>query len=106
MAVNASTTVDTTLVEGSAKVIYGIDAHSANVTLTLPDAALIAGREFMIFANADPGSYYIKVTATGGDKIGSAGGATTLISTDAACGLTLVSDGTSYGVVGSYGTWS
>ena len=106
LSVNASTTVDTTLTSSSTKTVYGVDAHSANVTLTLPDAATVTGRTYTIATNVDPGNYYVKVTATGGDKLGGAGGATTLMTTTAAAGISLVSDGSLYLVNGAYGTWS
>jgi len=105
IAVNASTTVDTTLTSSSTKTVYGVDAHSANVTLTLPDAATVSGRTYKIGTNVDPGSYYVKITATGGDKLGGAGGATTLMTTSGAAGISLVSDGTLYLIDGAYGTW-
>jgi len=104
-SVNASTTVDTVLTSASTKTAYGIDAHSANVTLTLPDAATVTGRIYKIATNVDPGTYYVKVTATGADKLGGSGGATTLMTTSGAAGISLISDGTLYLIDGAYGTW-
>lgn len=106
LAVNASTTVGTTLTSSSTKTVYGVDASSANVTLTLPDAATVSGRTYMIGTNVDPGSNYVKVTATGSDKIGGAGGYTIMQTTDAKAGITVVSDGTRYLLVGLFGTWA
>lgn len=106
LAVNASTTVSTTLTSSSTKTVYGLDASSANATLTLPDAATVAGRMYLIGTDADPGSNYVKVTATGGDKIGGAGGYTIMQTTDANAGMTVVSDGTRYLLVGINGSWA
>lgn len=106
LSVNASTILSTTLTSASTKTVYGIDASGANKTLTLPDAGTVTGRFYFIGTNKDPGSYYVKITATGGDKIGGAGGFTIAQTTDAAAGMLLVSDGTLYLLCGSYGTWA
>lgn len=105
-AVNASTTVSTTLTSSSTKTVYGIDAHAANVTLTLPDAATVSGRTYVIGTNYDPGSYYVKITSTGSDKLGGTGGFTIAQTTDGKAGMTLTSDGTLYILSGAYGTWA
>lgn len=106
LAVNASTAINTVLTSSSTKTVYGINATSANATLTLPDAATVSGRMYLIGTDADPGSNYVKVTATGGDKIGGAAGYTIMQTTDANAGLTVVSDGTRYLLVGINGTWT
>ena len=105
-SVNASTTVSTTLTSANTKTVYGIDAHSANVTLTLPDAATVTGRTYVIGTNYDPGSYYVKITSTGGDKLGGTGGFTIAQTTDGKAGMTLISDGTLYILGGAYGAWA
>jgi len=105
-SVNASTTVSTTRTDTGTKTVFGIDAHSANVTLTLPDAATVPGRVYQIGTNVDPGSYYVKIKATTSDKLGGSGGFTIAQTTDAKAGMALVSDGTLYLIYGAYGTWA
>lgn len=105
-SVNASTTISSILTSSSTKTVYGIDAHAANVTLTLPDAATVTGRTYVIGTNYDPGSYYVKITATGSDKLGGTGGFTIAQTTDGKAGMTLTSDGTLYILGGAYGTWA
>jgi len=100
--VNATLTINTTLTSANTKVIYPIDASAGNKTLILPDAATVTGRMYMISTTADPGTYNIAISATGGDTIGTAAS----LATTTPAGLTLISDGTRYGVVGSYGTWT
>lgn len=101
-----ATTLDTnaTITSADTKTIYEINASAADCALTLPDAATVTGRVYMIAAQKDPGSHYVRVKATAG-KLGGDGGiaaATGLKNTDVACGITLVSDGTNYLIVGSY----
>ena len=101
-SVNATLTINTTLTSINTNVIYPIDASGASKALILPDAATVTGRTYMITTIADPGTYNITITATGGDTIGTAAS----LATTTPAGLTLISDGTRYGVVGSYGTWT
>lgn len=105
-SVNASTTISTVRTAAGTKTVFGIDAHLANVTITLPDAALVPGRVYQIGTNVDPGTYYVKVTATGGDKLGGSGGFTIAQTTDAKAGMAVVSDGTLYLIYGAYGSWA
>ncbi len=108
LAKNATTTVNTTFTNVALKNLIPVDASAKNVTVTLPDAAAlnVAGVPVLVGTAIDPGDHYVNLNATGGDKLGGAGGATTLMTTSASAGLTLVSDGTSYEIVGAYGTWS
>lgn len=101
-SVNATTTINTTLSSINTKTVYGIDASAGSKALILPDAATVSGRLYMISTTADPGAYNVTITATGGDTIGVA--ASKVTTTPA--GMTLVSDGTRYLEVGSYGTWT
>jgi len=103
MKVNASTTLSTTFTSASLPGIIPVNATSANVTLTLPDAALIKGRMVIVSANSDMGAHYVRIDATGGDKIA---GAAKLGSTDAYAGITLFSDGTNYLKAGASGSWT
>jgi hypothetical protein len=106
VAVNATTTLDTTLTSANTSTIYGIDASGGSVTLTLPAANTVTGRLYMIGTAADMVLNNIVIATTGGGKLGGAGGADTLTSTDAAAGLQVVSDGTNYLVVAKVGTWT
>ncbi len=105
---NATTTVDTTFTNATLKNFIPVNASAANVTVTLPDAAAlnVAGVPILIGTATDPGDHFVKLNAIGGDKLGGTGGATNLMTTSASAGLTLVSDGTNYEIVGAYGTWS
>ena len=101
---NATTTVATVLTSASTKTTYEIDASGADATITLPDAATVSGRLYYIGIKTDPGSYYARIKATAG-KFGGASGiaaATGLKDTDATGGITLLSDGTDYLIVGQY----
>jgi hypothetical protein len=110
VSINTSTmTADKTLTSADTKTVYEIDASGADVTLTLPDAATVTGRTYMIAQNGNPGANFARIKATAG-KFGGANGiaaATGLKNTDdAGAGVTLVSDGTNYLIVGSFGTWA
>ncbi len=108
LAKNATTTVDTTFTNATLKNFIPVNASAANVTVTLPEAAAlnVAGVPILISTATDPGDHYLKINVTGGDKLGGIGGATNLMTTSASAGLTLVSDGTNYEILGAYGTWS
>ncbi len=108
LAKNATTIVNTTFTNVTLKNVIPVDASATNVTITLPDAAAlnVAGEPIFVGTATDPGDHYVKVNATGGDKLGGAGGATTLMTTSASAGMTLVSDSTNYEIMGDYGTWS
>jgi hypothetical protein len=104
----AGSNASPTLTSSDTKTVYPVDASPGDATVTLPAASLVTGRIYMIASSVDPGSYYVRVKATSG-KLGGDGGvaaATGLKCTDAACGITLVSDGTNYLITGAYGTWA
>lgn len=101
-SVNATTVLNTTLTSANTKTVYGIDASGASKALVLPDAATVTGRMYMISTSVDPGAYNVVITATGGDTIGGSASKTTTT----LAGMTLISDGTVYLEVGSYGTWT
>lgn len=106
--VNATQTLDTVITATTDKYFYPIDASGANVTLTLPIATSNAGRSYVVMGTKDPGSYYIRITATSGSLIrprGIAAGSTYLVSTDASPEVTLTSDGTMYWAR-TTGTWA
>jgi hypothetical protein len=105
-SVNATTTLDTTLTSSDTKTIYPIDASGATVTLTLPDAATVPGRMYIVSTLVDMVGNNIVIATTGGSKLGGVGGADTLTSTDVLAALTVVSDGTHYVRIGSAGTWT
>jgi hypothetical protein len=69
VGVNASTNISTLLTSASTKTVYDIDASGGNVTLTLPDAATVAGRMYFISVSGDPGEHYARITATGENDI-------------------------------------
>lgn len=104
--VNATTTLDTTLTASDTKTVYPMDGSGASVTLTLPDPTTVSGRMYIIAVAADMGGNNIVVADTGAGKIGGAGGADTLTSTDASAALTVISNGTHYLVTSKVGTWS
>lgn len=106
VGVNATTTIDTTLTSADTKTVYGLDGSGASVTMTLPDAATVTGRIYIIPAAADMGANNIVVATTGAGKLGGAGGADTLTSTDASASLAVVSDGTNYLIISKVGTWT
>ena len=106
VGVNATTTIDTTLTSADTKTVYGLDGSGASVTMTLPDAATVTGRIYIIPAAADMGSNNIVVATTGTGKLGGSGGADTLTSTDANASLSVVSDGTNYLIISKVGTWT
>lgn len=101
-SLNSTTTLNTTLTSSNTNTVYPVNASAASVYLVLPDAATVTGRIYVITTFADPGANNVVLTATGGDKIGTASSLTTTTP----AGLTLISDGTGYGVLGSYGTWT
>jgi hypothetical protein len=108
--VNATQTLDTVITATNDKSFYPIDASGSNVTWTAPLASAVTGRSYKIMAAADPGSYYIRITATGGSLIRVRGGAAAterayLVSTDTAPEVTLTSDGTRYWA-STVGTWA
>ena len=103
-SVNAVINADTTITASSTKTTYEIDASGADVTLTLPDAATVSGRLYYVAIKTDPGAFFARIKTTAG-KLGGASGiaaVTGLKNTDAAGGITLVSDGTDYLIVGQY----
>jgi hypothetical protein len=103
-SLNATTSLDTVLTSTSTKTVYAIDASGADATITLPDAATVTGRMYYIAIKTDPGTYFARIKATAG-KLGGASGiaaATGLKDTDVAGGITLVSDGANYLIVGQY----
>lgn len=105
---NATSSISTTFTELSLKNFIPIDASGGTKVHTLPWAnnTTVIGSPIFIGTAKDPGSYYASVKATGGDKIGGAGGAVYLNTTSAAAGLTLLSDGDNWIVAGAYGTWA
>lgn len=105
---NVSPTSSAVFTNATLKNFIAVDASGGNATETLPDAAAVGVPNVPIFitTKADPGNYYITVNATGGDKLGGSGGATSLMTTDAKAGLILISDGTNYDIAGAFGTWS
>ena len=105
-SVNASTTISTTLTSASTKTVYPMDGSGGHVTLTLPDPTTVSGRTYIIAVAADMGGNNIIVADTGAGKIGGAGGADTLTSTDATAALTVISDGTHYLVTNKVGVWT
>jgi hypothetical protein len=102
VGVNASTNISTTLTSFSTKTVYDMDASSANVTLTLPDAATVPGRMYFISTSVNPGSNYVRITATGGDDIN---GNNYLVSTDQWSNAWIVASNGAYRAVTS-GTWA
>lgn len=102
VGVNASTTISTTLTSTSTKTVYDIDASSANVTLTLPDAATVPGRVYFISTSGNPGSNYVRITATGGDDINANN---YLVSTDQWSNAWIVASNGAYRAV-TCGTWA
>ena len=103
-SVNATTSLDTVLTSSSTKTVYAIDASGADATITLPDAATVTGRIYYIAIKTDPGIYFARIKATAG-KLGGASGiaaATGLKDTDVSGGITLLSDGANYLIVGQY----
>lgn len=46
-----------------------VDASAKNITVTLPVATGNTGRSYVVMATKDPGSYYIRITATSGSLI-------------------------------------
>lgn len=90
------------------KYLILVDASGSNVTVTLPAASTVTGRSYVVMGTKDPGSYYVRITATTGSLIrprGVAAGSTYLVSTDASPEVTLTSDGTTYWAR-TTGTWA
>ena len=102
VGVNASTTVDTVLTSSSTKTVYDINATAANVTLTLPDAATVAGRMYFISVSGNPGANYARITATGGDDINANN---YLVSTDQWSTAVIVASNGAYRAL-TNGTWA
>lgn len=100
--VNASTVLSTTLTASSTKTVYDVDASGANRTLTLPDAALVDGRMYFISVSGNPGSNYVRITATGGDDINANN---YLVSTDQWSTALVVASNGAYRALTS-GTWA
>lgn len=100
--VNASTVLSTTLTASSVKTVYDIDASGANRTLTLPDAATVGGRMYFISVSGNPGSNYVRITATGGDDINANN---YLVSTDQWSTALVVASNGAYRALTS-GTWA
>ena len=102
-------TGSTTISATTDKSFYPIDASGANATLILPVATSNAGRTYTVEASSDPGSYYVRITATSGSIIrvqgqAGSGGRPYLVSTDTAPFVSLTSDGTIYWAR-TTGTW-
>ena len=95
----AGITGSTTITATNTLAWYTIDASGGDATLILPDAATVSGRVYYVGFAADPGTNYVRIKATAGTIMGIAG-ATGLKNTAAAGGITLLSDGTNYQVVG------
>ena len=102
VGVNASTTADTVLTSSSTKTVYDMDASAKNVTLTLPDAATVPGRMYFISVSGNPGTYYARITATGGDDINANN---YLVSTDQWSTAVIVASNGAYRALTS-GTWA
>ena len=102
VGVNASTTINTLLTSSSTKTVYDMDASGGNVTLTLPDAATVPGRMYFISVSGNPGSYYARITATGGDDINANN---YLVSTDQWSTAVIVASNGAYRALTS-GTWA
>ena len=99
----------TTISATTDKSFYPIDASGGNATLVLPVATSNAGRTYTVEASSDPGSYYVRITATSGSIIrvqgqAGSGGRPYLVSTDTAPFVSLTSDGTIYWAR-TTGTW-
>ena len=105
-SVNATTTLNTVLTSANTKTVYPMDGSGGSVTLTLPDPTTVTGRLYIIAVAADMAANNIVVADTGSGKIGGAGGADTLTSTDATAALAVISNGTHYLVISKIGTWS
>lgn len=104
--VNVTTTLNTILTSANTKTVYPMDGSGGSVMLTLPDPTTVTGRVYIIAVAADMVANNIVVADTGAGKIGGAGGADTLTSTDAAAALTVISTGTHYLVTSKVGTWT
>ena len=102
VGVNASTTTNTVLTSSSTKTVYDMDASAKNVTLTLPDAATVPGRMYFISVSGNPGTYYARITATGGDDINANN---YLVSTDQWSTAVIVASNGAYRALTS-GTWA
>ena len=102
VGVNASTTINTLLTSSSTKTVYDMDASGGNVTLTLPDAATVPGRMYFISVSGNPGNYYARITATGGDDINANN---YLVSTDQWSTAVIVASNGAYRALTS-GTWA
>ncbi len=82
---------------------YGVDASSGNVTMTLEAASgFDPQQEITIYANADPGSNYIKIIGTSDTVAGLA----IIQSTDTYPAITLFSDGENWWPKGCSAGWS
>jgi len=101
-AVNATTSISTVLTSTSTKTEYDVDASAANVTLTLPDAATVPGRIYFVSTSGNPGSNYVRITATGGDDINANN---YLVSTDQWSNAYIIAANGAYRAVTS-GTWA
>ncbi len=104
--INASTSISTTLTSASTKTVYPMDGSGGHVTLTLPAADTVAGREYVIVLAADMGANNVIVDTTGAGNLGGTSGPDSLTTTDATAALTVISDGTNYLVANRVGTWS
>jgi hypothetical protein len=108
-SINTTMTADKTITSANTKTVYQIDASGGDVTLTLPDASTVTGREYKVALNGNPGANYGRIKSTAG-KFGGANGiaaATGLKCTDdAGAGITLLSNGSDYLIVGAFGTWA
>jgi len=87
-------------------IVYFVGNATYNQTVTLPDAATVGWKGYMIpfIVVVDPGANYFRINATGGDDIS---GNNCYVTTDAVASLILTSDGTNYRVIGTpLGTWN
>jgi len=92
----------TTVTASTDTSIYFVDASVVNKTVTLPDAALVKGKLYLFKLIVDPGSYYLRINATGGDDIEGVNYQTSTVANSA---LQVSSNGTAYFIMGSVGTW-
>ncbi len=104
--INATTSISTVLTSASTKTVYPMDGSGGHVTLTLPAADTVTGREYVIVLATDMLANNVIVDTTGAGNLGGASGPDSLTTSDAAAALTVVSDGTNYLVVNKDGTWS
>jgi fibronectin-binding autotransporter adhesin len=106
-SINASTTLDTVLTSANTKTIYPMDGSGGTVTLDLPDATTVPGREYIVSAPVDMGTNNIVVrSVTGHLGANGSGNVHSLTSTDATASLSVISDGTNYVVLSRVGIWT